>query len=307
MLGNVPLVYVVVLTWNGREHTLECLRSICGSDYPNYRILLVDNASSDGTVAAVRTEFPDVEVVVNSSNVGYTEGNNTGIRYAEEHGAEFFFILNNDTVIDHSAVTMLVGATGQDENTYISTPAIYKYSSPDQPAFWGKVWDSVALRFTDPEQLQFSPSPQTAEMIPTASAPGCSLFFGLPVLKKVGLFDNRFFIYWEDTDWCARAVRKGCRIFLVPAAKIWHKESQSFAEPSRKDAYEYYYFRNHLLWIEKNLSGRDQWRAMFRCWRELVKPLLPWYGGGRRTIRLNVFRARFRGARHYVFRRFGAL
>ncbi len=319
MSKNVPLVYIIVLTWNGREDTLECIKSLCQSNYPNYRILLVDNASSDDTVRVVKSEFPDIEVLENPSNLGYAEGNNLGIQYAIKQGAEFLLILNNDIIMDRSAVTILVNATSQDPNAFITTPAVYKYSSPDETAFRRKVWDSTALRFRSAENFPeiaetrvsagpvVVPSLPTVEMLPTALAPGCSLFLSPAVIRQVGLFDSRFFIYWEETDWCTRAVRQGCRIFLVPAAKVWHKESRSFAKESQRSAYHYYYFRNRLLWIEKNLQGSNRWLPMLRCLRELVKPLHPRYESDLSDGRILVFRARLLGAWHYLIRRFGRL
>jgi GT2 family glycosyltransferase len=277
------------------------------SDYPNYRILLVDNASSDDTVSTVKQQFPDVEVVENTSNLGYAEGNNRGIRYAMQKGADFLLILNNDTVIDRLAVTILVNATRQNDSSFICAPAVYKHSSPDELAFGRKVWDTAALRFRTVENYRTEFSLQTAETLPTAFASGCSLFFGRPIVEKVGLFDPRFFLMWEDTDWCTRAARKGCQIFIVPAAKIWHKESRSFEEGSPETAYHYYYFRNRLLWIQNNLNGRDRRRAKLRAWRELLKPLHRRYGPELGEQRYLIFRARLLAGWHYIIRRFGPL
>lgn len=300
MSQKTPLVYIIVLAWNGVDHTVECLRSIQQSDYPSFRILLVDNASTDTTVISVKSEFPDVEVIANDTNVGYAEGNNIGLQHALDRGADFFFILNNDTVVDPSTVSSLVNATSKDPAAWVCAPALYRYSKPDEPAFVRKVWDASTARFRPLE----GDTPD--ELLPTDIAPGCALFFGPEVFRKVGKFDSRFFLMWEDTDWCTRAVGAGCHIFIVPAAKVWHKESRSFVEGSPKIAFHYYFYRNHLLWIEKNLTGLSRWREKLRCWRSLFYPLHefgPQTGGGRSLV----FRARLLGAWHYCIRRFGPL
>jgi GT2 family glycosyltransferase len=304
-LRDAPLVCVIVLNWNGRVETLDCIESLHKSDYSNFRILLVDNASSDDTVTAVKNEFPDVEILENSTNLGYAEGNNVGIRYAIDRGAEFLFVLNNDTVVDKSAITALVIAATQNGDTPICCPLVYNYNASEQVDFGGYSeaefngfnWKSGALKTASTQDL--------ACRIPTAFATGSALFFSEKVVLTSGCFDSRFFIYWEDTDWCYRARRAGHRSFVVPAARIRHKGSQSFAALSRRPIYHYYFYRNRFLWIEKNLRGFARLRAVWRSLRGLVHPLLPLPWTDAQNSRRSVFRARWLGLTDYCMRRFG--
>ena len=103
-----PLVYVVMLTWNQRGDTLECLESVEAIKYPAFRVVLVDNGSTDGTAEAVAGRFPAVEVVANPQNLGFAAGANVGLRYALQHGADYAFLLNNDTVVDPAVLDVLV-------------------------------------------------------------------------------------------------------------------------------------------------------------------------------------------------------
>jgi GT2 family glycosyltransferase len=301
MLQESPLVYVVVLNWNGCQDTLECLRSLYNSDYPNFRGLLVDNGSIDGTVEAAGREFPDIEILKNESNLGYAEGNNVGLRYANEHGADFFFVLNNDTVIEPSTITKLMNVAKQLTEPCILGPIIFQYSSPQKVAVGISNWNSAAARFETIRDFDY----ETSRVIHTAFASGCALFFSKEVLQRCGFFDERFFLFWEDTDWCIRAARKGCRSCIVTAARIRHKESRSFLRTTRK-TYHYYLFRNKLLWMEKNLSGREWRKGMLRNLYHLILPLIS-SASSFEEDRWILFRGRLLGAWHYSIRRFGAL
>ena len=103
-----PLVYIIILSWNGKADTVECLRSLELLEYPNHKLLVVDNASSDGTAEAVRKEFPGVELIVNERNLRFAGGNNVGIRWALRHGADYVLIINNDTEVTAEMVSELV-------------------------------------------------------------------------------------------------------------------------------------------------------------------------------------------------------
>ena len=102
------LVYIIILNWNGRDDTIECLRSVQEVDYPRYQILVVDNASDDGSPEAIRAAFPAVELIVNESNLGFAAGNNVGIEYAVQREADYVFLLNNDTIVERMVLAELV-------------------------------------------------------------------------------------------------------------------------------------------------------------------------------------------------------
>ena len=97
---NPPSISIVVLNWNGRDDTLACLESVERISYPNFRVIVVDNGSADNSVAAIRAAFPKVELIETHANLGFSGGNNVGIKRALEHGADYVLLLNNDTVVD---------------------------------------------------------------------------------------------------------------------------------------------------------------------------------------------------------------
>jgi len=246
-----PLVYVIVLTWNGKADTLECLKSLRPAlrDYPNARVLVVDNASSDGTVEAVRGEHPDVEIVVNETNLRFAGGNNAGIRHALEKGAEYVLLLNNDTVVDAEFVSHLVNAAEKDAGVGMAGPKIYYYSSPRQIWFaggridWWQGWVShVGIRQRDHGQYD------AVRDVDYLTA--CCVLVKKQTVERIGLLDDRYFIYGEDADWCVRAQRAGFRLVYVPSAVVWHKLSASSG--------------GHLSWFKNWNKLKSQLRLMAR-------------------------------------------
>ena len=133
-MPELPLVYVIVLTCNGKDDTLECLKSLQQVTYSNVRLLLVDNASTDRTVEAVEERFPGVEVISNQSNLRFAGGNNIGIRYALDRGAEYVLLLNNDTVVDGDFLMQLVHAAEKERAIGMVGPKIYYYD--DRRRIW---------------------------------------------------------------------------------------------------------------------------------------------------------------------------
>jgi GT2 family glycosyltransferase len=244
-------VAVVVLNWNGGEDTLDCIRSLQRLDYPDYEIIVVDNASTDGSPQTIRREFPRLALVENDRNLGFAEGNNIGIRIALNKGSGYVLLLNNDTVVDPEILNVLVEAAEKDATIGFLGPKIYYHSEPRKIWFAGGVVDwrngrAVHLGMGEEDVGQFG---QQAEV---DYITGCALFFRAEVCEKVGLMDSRFFLYYEETDWCARAKRAGYRIVFVPTAKVWHKISVSTGGAESAVGY-YYYARNKLLLARRNL------------------------------------------------------
>jgi GT2 family glycosyltransferase len=227
--GETPSasVAVVVLNWNGRELTLECIRSLLEMPTPGVEIILVDNGSSDGTVDAVRAEFDDrVTLIVNDENLGFAGGNNVGIRYALDRGAEFVLLLNNDTVVDPGLVDHLLRPFSGSPGVGVTGPKIYYYTPADQIWFaGGQVYLArgtsrhIGIRETDRGQFD------TEREVDYVT--GCALMARREVLETAGLLDPSYVAYYEDVDFCMRARGAGFQIRYVPGGKVWHKISAS--------------------------------------------------------------------------------
>ena len=248
-----PLVYIIVLTWNQKDLALDCLASLAALDYPNFGVVLVDNGSTDGTLSLVRSRYPAVIVIENRENLGFAKANNTGMRHALTRGADYLVLLNNDTVVDPCFLTELIGVAEAEPRIGIVGPKMYYYDQPDVIWCSGNAisWPSgvsVRLRAEQPDPEQKHEEPYSVDFI-TA----CALAVKREVIEQIGLLDPRFFIYYEEADWCLRAAKSGFEVVLVPASRIWHKVSAAMGTTS--PATDYYMNRNAFLFIARNRRG----------------------------------------------------
>ncbi len=219
-------LYAITLNWNRKADTLACLDSFQAVRWPAgwaVQTLLVDNGSSDDTVAAVRARFPQVEVLQNERNLGFAGGANRGMRHALHRGADAIFLVNNDTFFDPALGEALLAA--MDEGVAAVSPAIF-YAEPPE-AIWslGGGRNPWTLESTGDHGRTLAPLPDAP--FDREVLTGCAILFQRAALESVGLLDEQFFMYYEDMDWSLRATRAGWRLRVAPAARLWHKEAQS--------------------------------------------------------------------------------
>lgn len=194
---------------------------------PNVETVVVDNASNDGSADAVRTAFGGrVTVIVNDDNLGFASGNNVGIRYALEHGADFVLLLNNDTVVDAQLIDKMLRPFDERSGVGVTGPKIYFYNPNDQIWFAGGevflargVSRHIGIRERDTGQFE---DQRDVDYIT-----GCALMASREVFESIGFLDPSYVAYYEDVDFCMRARRAGYRIVYVPGGKVWHKISAS--------------------------------------------------------------------------------
>lgn len=261
---RVPAIALIVLTWNQRDVTLDCLASLAGLDYPTERlqIVIVDNGSTDGTAQAIRARYPTVVVLENGQNLGFAEGNNVGIRHALQAGADYVVLLNNDTTVDPAMLRELLTAIESDPTIGIVGPKMLYFDQPD--VIWcagnainWRTGATVRLEGDQPDS-QMDEAPREVDFI-TA----CAICIRREVIEQIGLLDPRFFIYYEEADWCARARLAGWRVIYVPRARLWHKVSAAMGVAMPATAY--YMSRNVLLFLAKNQHGLARLRSIARA------------------------------------------
>jgi len=221
-----PLVFIILVNWNGRRDTLECLASLHQQTYPHRKVLVVDNGSTDGSVEAVRSQYPEVTILALPDNRRFAGGNNTGIRHALESGADYVLLLNNDTTADHDMLRILVSTMRSQPNAGMVAPKIYYSAAPHVLwyaggviSFWTGTMRHVGIREEDRGQYD--------RPCETGYASGCCLLVSWEVIGRIGLLDETYFIYAEDADWSLRARRAGYTILFEPGARLWHKISAS--------------------------------------------------------------------------------
>jgi GT2 family glycosyltransferase len=267
---NPPLIVTVILNTNRRDDSLACLRSLQQNSYPNHRVIVLDNASSDGSMDAITAEFPEVCLLPLSRNLGYAGNNNVGIDAAIDEGADWVFVLNEDTVLDPACLENLAAAAQTDPKAGVIGPLVYHFDEPQviQSAggsLVGRNWRSRHNGQNEPDRGQY------AAVQPVDWVSGCAILVRREVIEQVGALDERFFYYWEETDWCRRAAEGGWKILLAPQAKLWHKGVQREYQPSPNVTY--YATRNRLLFLRKHAAPLGVWLAVM--W-ELVRRLASW-------------------------------
>ncbi len=243
-----PLVFIIILNWNGWRDTLACVESCRRLTWPNYRIVVVDNSSTDGSGEFLRQHLRDEDILQSGSNLGFAGGCNVGIRDALSSGAAYVWLLNNDTVADPEALTLLVAAMEREKTVGIAGSKIYYHDDPRRIWSAGGIWEKGRLRLYQRGAHKLDEG-QFEEMCEVGSLSGCSMLISTAAIQRIGLMDESYFLYWEDTEWCARALEKGYKILFVPGSRIWHKVSASAGENSFSQYY--YYIRNGFYFLRR--------------------------------------------------------
>jgi GT2 family glycosyltransferase len=245
-----PHVTVIVPNFNGRSYLEECLDSLQGQSYDNYSLILVDNASSDGSAELARSSFPQVELVENTRNIGFAGGCNAGIRRALKGDTKYLVLVNSDTSADRDWLSELVAVAESDERIGICQSMIYMAGRPQVINTAGN--ESHFLAFGYCGHYLETDSGQFGEVHDIPFASGSSMLARREVFEQIGLMDEDLFLYQEDLDLCWRARLAGWRVVLAPRSKIYHHYSFS-----RNDEKFYYLERNRLLVSLKNYSTRS--------------------------------------------------
>lgn len=253
-----PLVVSVILNTNRKADTLECMRSLAQSTYPNHRAIVLDNASTDGSVEAIEAEFPEVHIIRLQHNLGYAGNNNAGVDAAMQMGANWVLVLNEDTILATDCIQNMVVEAERDHQVGVVGPLVYHHDEPKVIQSAGgrldETWQSIHIGQNQVDQGQFS-SPQPVDWIT-----GCSIMVRRSVIEQVGALDERFFYYWEEVDWCRRAAEAGWKILMVPGAHLWHKGVSRNYTPSANVTY--YATRNRLLFMHKHKASPAAWRRV---------------------------------------------
>ena len=261
---NEPRVVLIVLNWNGKDDTIECLRSLQQLSYHNFEILVVDNGSTDGSVTHFRQEFPGISVVENGTNLGFAEGNNVGIRWAIRRGADYVLVLNNDTVVDKDFLTYLIVVAENDPSIGFAGPKVYYYDfngRRDVLSFVGASFN-VTLGKVNRFGVKTIDRGQYDRIREVDYIEGSCLLARVDSLTRVGLFNPTYRFYWEDVELCFRGRKAGYKSVCVPTATIWHKVGMQ-AGTKRVQGY-FYVARNRVLFVKEYASSSQL--LIFLCY-----------------------------------------
>lgn len=221
---NEPSVFIILVNWNGKSVTLECLNSLAAVTYSNVKVVVVDNASTDGSAAEFKKRHPQVVILEQNENLRFAGGNNAGMKYAIDDGADLICLLNNDTTVDKDFLTHLVSRLQSDGKIGMVAPKVYYFDDPNRIWFAGgeiSMWTGT-MKHTGIRELDRGQHDAAREI---DYASGCCILTKREVVEQIGMLDESYFMYGEDADWCMRARRAGYSICFEPKAKVWHKLS----------------------------------------------------------------------------------
>jgi GT2 family glycosyltransferase len=249
-LSNIPTVVIVILNWNKWQLTLECIESLKSLDYFNWRVLLIDNNSTDGSLEKFSVLPERVELISLSTNQGYTGGNNVAIARAMEMGADYIWLLNNDATVEKKTLSRLVTLAESDPRIGLVSPLLMRPGEPESCEAAGVRFDcskavmEVTTNVDEASKWQDA-SPERMAVF------GTGLLIGRKVIEKIGAFDERFFAYYEDIDLSIRSAQAGFLNVIEFQSILRHKpRERSLNDPELVAPHVYYYMtRNEIrLW-----------------------------------------------------------
>lgn len=244
MYQNAPnkLVSIVILTYNNEKDLAECIPSILDQTYRNYELLIVDNGSTDGTVAFIKKRYPAIRLIETGANLGYAGGNNVGFQHVN---GDYVVVVNPDTMLDPGWLQNLIKPLDDDPRIGITNSKVLEYDDRDHGSC-GNTSHYTGLHF--PRGIEKSASAFTRPEIVSAIS-GCSFAIRREVLSSLKGFDAEYFLYLEDSDLSLRARLAGYRIMFTPESIVYHKHKTVITAQK-----VYYLERNRLMLLLKCYS-----------------------------------------------------
>ncbi len=239
---------IILLNYNNWQDTYECIGSLKRNNINDTNILVIENCSIDESFEKLSSAFPHIKILRMDKNLGFTGGNNVGIKYAVNNNYNYAILLNNDTIIE-SAETFKVLITEMDKNSdfTLGTGRIFYY--PQKNLIWydgGKIIQSRGLAIHLHYRKKREDIELNDELREIDFVSGCYMCIRLKDIPKLGYLDEKIFIYLDDIEYSARAIRKNMKILYIPNAVIYHKAR---GEDKRTPRMVYYSIRNRRLVI----------------------------------------------------------
>lgn len=244
MLNNSSLVSIIIVNWNAIKYLESCITSLEGQNYKNFEIIMVDNDSSDGSVEYVEKNFSKVRIIKNKLNVGFAEGNNIGIKNST---GDIIALFNPDAKAERNWLSTMVSLLQSSEKIAAVSGKMYymgdQYGKDAVFCTWPKIdqYSAIAYNFHDHE--------------PTSKVDyltGGAMVVKKSVIDRIGLLDGDYFMYFEETDWCARMIRAGYDLIYTPDAIVWHHVSATISESDKKI---YFMERSRIRFALKNFDA----------------------------------------------------
>ncbi len=269
-MNQSPKVAVVILNWNGRSFLEKFLPALCRTSYGNHEIIVADNASTDGSVAFLRSNYPTIRIIINEQNFGFARGYNEALKLVT---ADYYVLLNSDVEVEADWLNPMVSLLEHDVTIAACQPKILSYAerSRFEYAGAGGGWiDQLGYPFSRGRIFDHceTDSGQYDDTSPIFWATGAAMFVRASVYHEAGGLDNYFFAHQEEIDLCWRMQLEGHKIYVCPASRVYHVGGGTL--PRGNSRKTYLNFRNNLIMLWKNLDTLD------KCWVFPVRVLLDW-------------------------------
>jgi len=282
-----PFISIVILNWNGYKDTIECLQSFLVCDYDNFEIILVDNASTDGSVEHIKkwiagTSFKNIRIIENLDNYGFAKGNNIGIAVALENKAEYVLLLNNDTVVDKHFLENIVRFFNDNKSYFVATPQIRYFDKPE--IIWncgGKLSDFGTRKYFY-EDRSYKELPQN-KFFDVSFITGCALIVRSEVYEKIGMLTEDFFFGEEDFEFSLRLKKNKISAACILDSVVYHKVNSSISKTS--DIVIGKIFINYLSRFVNLKNYMSLWK--WQLWRYLYIIYIIYLLRTRHKIQLN--------------------
>lgn len=248
-------LYIVIVNWNLREDTLACVNSLIEAGAKPDHIVVVDNASTDGSVEALKQTFnSEMTIIESNQNLGFAAGSNLGAKFAIDQGAVWVLFLNNDTVVASDLLVELEATTQNYTNFSIIAPIIYYYDQPE--IIWHLGDRLVPGTFITINRFRGKKDPgNLPNVVPVDFVTGCGMMVRKDVFDRIGFFDSSFFMYAEEIDYCWRARLAGFRLACATQAKIWHRISTSASKDQKNS--RFLRIRNQIYFYRRYASAHQ--------------------------------------------------
>lgn len=244
------LVTIVTINYNQLGLTCELLDSLRRVTYPAVEVIVVDNNSKEDPTTVITERYPEVKLIVSRENLGFAGGNNLGIKASR---GEYILFLNNDTEVAPGFLEPLVELFQANPQAGAASSKILYYNSGETIQYAGSsridpfTGRSKRIGYLEKDNGQYSSVKETD------LAHGAAMMVPRRVIDEIGMMPEFFFLYYEEVDWCESIKRGGYKIYVVPASKVYHKESMSIGKGSTLKTY--YMTRNRLLYMRRNTAG----------------------------------------------------
>ncbi|URZ06309.1 glycosyltransferase family 2 protein [Clostridium felsineum] len=259
---------VVICNYNKKDYVLKCIASVLKSSYKDLDIYVIDNASNDESIEAIKNEFlSKVNLIENKQNLGGSGGFNTGIKEALKHQYKYIMLLDNDVVLDKNAIENSVDYIEKNSDTAVVGSKIYSMDNKNKIQEMGAKIDFQNF-YIEPLYKGYTDSADLPEVVQCDYVPACAMLIRVEALKKVGMMDEGNFIYWDDIDFGYRFKREGYKVSVYSKSIVWHKMGVA----QRINTFgTYYFWRNRIHFFSKYIEKSKVKKFSLKLFDEIMQ------------------------------------